>query len=106
LSFDSTWRKAKIGGLGGEGLCDGLSCQLHLCLEIAKKKLDIKPVHIAMVGADYEGLVSKVCPVDFERIACRINKDSSRIEALHAGTTSIRGPAPPQFILIIQINQC
>ncbi len=49
-------------------------------------------MHIAMIGTGYVGLVSGACLADFGHDVTCIDKDSAKIEALHAGRMPIWEP--------------
>ena len=49
-------------------------------------------MRIAMIGTGYVGLVSGACFADFGHDVCCIDKDESKIEALHAGRMPIWEP--------------
>lgn len=49
-------------------------------------------MRIAMIGTGYVGLVSGACFADFGHDVCCIDKDNSKIEALHAGRMPIWEP--------------
>ena len=49
-------------------------------------------MRIAMIGTGYVGLVSGACFADFGHDVCCVDKDSSKIEALHAGRMPIWEP--------------
>src|SRR6478735_20474 len=49
-------------------------------------------MHIAMIGTGYVGLVSGACFADFGHRVCCIDKDSAKIDGLHAGKMPIWEP--------------
>ena len=49
-------------------------------------------MRIAMIGTGYVGLVSGACFADFGHRVCCVDKDSSKIDGLHAGVMPIWEP--------------
>lgn len=55
-------------------------------------------MHIGMVGSGYVGLVSGACFADFGHTVCCIDKDVTKIDALHAGKVPIFEPGLKELI--------
>ncbi|SEJ59940.1 UDP-glucose dehydrogenase [Sphingomonas sp. OV641] len=55
-------------------------------------------MRITMIGSGYVGLVSGACFADFGHAVCCVDKDASKIEALHAGRMPIYEPGLDQLV--------
>ncbi|MCC2981622.1 MULTISPECIES: UDP-glucose dehydrogenase family protein [unclassified Sphingomonas] len=55
-------------------------------------------MRITMIGSGYVGLVSGACFADFGHAVCCVDKDASKIEALHQGRMPIYEPGLDQLV--------
>ncbi|ONF96614.1 UDP-glucose dehydrogenase family protein [Sphingomonas jeddahensis] len=55
-------------------------------------------MRITMIGSGYVGLVSGACFADFGHAVCCVDKDSAKIDALHAGRMPIYEPGLEQLV--------